>query len=121
MPADKDLKRLIRARMARTGESYSTARLHTLARPAKQGRSAGAEGDPMQRTRFETRIEDGRRLVTALEVPSDYWYSLMHGLEFGIAFSAEEIDTERYRFVWEYPANAYGWPDAARNWVADGP
>ncbi|MGH9209725.1 MAG: hypothetical protein ACRD2C_03485 [Acidimicrobiales bacterium] len=75
----------------------------------------------MQRTRFETRIEDGRRLVSALDVPSDYEHSLIHGLEFGVAFSADEADTERKRFVWEYPANAPGWPDAARNWVADGP
>jgi hypothetical protein len=121
MPADKDLKRLIRARMSRTGESYSTARLHTLARPARQGGSAGTEGDRMQRTRFETGIEDGRRLVTALDIPDDYLYSLVHGLEFGVASSAEEVDAERMRLVWEYPADAPWWADAARNWVADGP
>jgi hypothetical protein len=28
MPADKDFKRLVRARMGRTGESYTTARSH---------------------------------------------------------------------------------------------
>ena len=38
MPAHKDLKRLIRARMARTGESYSTARLRIVApRAARKG------------------------------------------------------------------------------------
>jgi hypothetical protein len=131
MPADKDLKRLIRGRMARTGESYSTARRHTLLRrPAPQGPSAGGEGDPMQRTTFETGIVGGRRLVTALDVPADYEHVLVHGLEFGVTFSAEEPDTARLRpvgipprqrFVWEYPAGAPGWPDAARNWVADGP
>jgi hypothetical protein len=120
LPADKDLKRLIRARMARTGESYSTARLHTLTRPAHRGPSAGREGDRMQTT-FEAGIADGRRLITALDVPGDYEHTLVHGLEFGVAFSAEEADTERKRFVWEYPADAPGWPDAARNWVADGP
>ena len=41
MPKQKDLKRLIRARMEKTGESYTIARLHTLARrsvtpPAEQ-------------------------------------------------------------------------------------
>jgi hypothetical protein len=146
MPADKDLKRLIRARMARTSESYSTARRHTLMRPGRQSRqgpSAGREGDPMQRTTFETGIEDGRRLVTARDVPTDYVYSLVEGLEFGITFTAEEaeeaegvgdaddagdgreadsgVETGSCRFVWEYPAGAPSWPDAARNWVADGP
>lgn len=31
MPKNKDLKRLIRARMTKTGESYTTARMHLLA------------------------------------------------------------------------------------------
>jgi hypothetical protein len=118
MPADKDLKRLIRARMARTGESYSTARRHTLARPAPQGPTAGEEGDRMQRTRFETGSEDGRRVVTAHDVPADYEDTMTLGLEFGVTFSAE---AEPKRLVWEYPAGAPGWSDAARNWVADGP
>jgi hypothetical protein len=121
MPADKDLKRLIRARMARTGESYSTARGHTLLRPAHQGPSAGGEGDRMRRTTFETGIKDGRRLITASDVPADYEHSMLHGLEFGVRFSAEDADSPRKRFVWEYPADAPGWPDAARNWVTDGP
>jgi hypothetical protein len=122
MPADKDLKRLIRARMTRTGESYSTARLHTLARPASEGPSAGGGEDRMQRTTFETGVEDGRRLVTARDVPDDYLYSLVNGLEFGVAFTAEdEVDAEGQRLVWEYPPNASGWPDAARNWVTHGP
>lgn len=33
MTRDKDRKRIIRARMAKTGESYTTARAHVLARP----------------------------------------------------------------------------------------
>jgi len=32
MPTQKDLKRLIRARMEKTGEAYTTARLHVLAK-----------------------------------------------------------------------------------------
>ena len=34
MPINKDFKRLVRARMVKTGESYTTARLHLLKRPA---------------------------------------------------------------------------------------
>ena len=41
MPADKDFKRLVRARMGRTGESYTTARSHL--RP---------DGDPGRPDRF---------------------------------------------------------------------
>ena len=41
MPTNKDFKRLVRARMERTGESYTTARLHLLKRP-------GFEGEPIR-------------------------------------------------------------------------
>lgn len=54
MPANKDFKRLVRARMTKTGESYTTARMHLLtrkpsptpratspARPADYARLAG--------------------------------------------------------------------------------
>ena len=34
MPKQKDLKRLVRARMQKTGESYTTARLHLVKTPA---------------------------------------------------------------------------------------
>ncbi|HEY0159574.1 MAG TPA: hypothetical protein VGF28_19965 [Thermoanaerobaculia bacterium] len=34
MPQQKDLKRIVRARMQKTGESYTTARLHTVRKPA---------------------------------------------------------------------------------------
>ena len=34
MPQQKDLKRLVRARMQKTGESYTTARLHLVKTPA---------------------------------------------------------------------------------------
>jgi hypothetical protein len=43
----------------------------------------------MLRTRFETGIEDGRRVVAAFDVPADYGHSLLHGLEFGVAFAAD--------------------------------
>jgi hypothetical protein len=34
MPRQKDLKRVVRARMQKTGESYTTARLHLVPKPA---------------------------------------------------------------------------------------
>jgi hypothetical protein len=36
MPANKDLKRLVRARMKKTGEAYTTARSNILKRPGKK-------------------------------------------------------------------------------------
>jgi len=48
MPRDKDLKRLVRARMTKTGESYTTARSHITrrAKPARRTRSAAIEVVP---------------------------------------------------------------------------
>jgi len=60
MPADKDFKRLVRARMGRTGESYTTARSHL--RP---------DGDPGRPDRFRGRHPDTAaltRLLAALGV-----------------------------------------------------
>ena len=41
MPRDKDLKRLVRARMTKTGESYTAARAQ-ITRKAKTTRGADA-------------------------------------------------------------------------------
>ena len=65
MPTDKDFKRLVRARMGRTGESYTTARSHL--RPG---------GDPGRPHRFQGRHPDTAaltRLLAALGVtdPAD--------------------------------------------------
>ena len=60
MPADKDFKRLVRARMGRTGESYTTARSHL--RP---------DSDPGRPDRFRGRHPDTAaltRLLAALGV-----------------------------------------------------
>ena len=111
MPTEKDRKRLIRARMARTGESYSTARRHLL-RATAHVSVAGTERTHAMR--FEATIEDGRRIVAACDVPADY----RHNLTRGLGFSGQR---DRDRFVWEYPADAPGWEDAARNWEAHGP
>lgn len=43
MPANKDLKRLVRARMRKTGEAYTTARAQITQTPrARTARAAGA-------------------------------------------------------------------------------
>ena len=41
MPRQKDLKRLVRARMKKTGEAYTTARAHILKTPPRKARPAG--------------------------------------------------------------------------------
>jgi hypothetical protein len=41
MPRQKDLKRLVRARMKKTGEAYSAARAHILKSPRRKSRPAG--------------------------------------------------------------------------------
>ena len=42
MPRDKDLKRVVRKRMVKTGESYTTARARILEKPAKRTRPSSA-------------------------------------------------------------------------------
>src|SRR5207244_9828980 len=48
MPQQKDLKRLVRARMQKTGESYTTARLHLVRNVGRTlTPSAGRVGEPV--------------------------------------------------------------------------
>ena len=58
MPKNKDLKRLIRARMAKTGESYTAARSHLLARdlplPGDYPKLAGMSDEAVQRASGKT-------------------------------------------------------------------
>jgi hypothetical protein len=90
MPADKDFKRLVRARMGRTGESYTTARSHL--RP---------DGDPGRPDRFRGRHPDTAaltRLLAALGVtdPASGWplsEAMVLGIAGGIGFAY---------FVFEY-------------------
>lgn len=46
MPKQKDLKRLVRARMQRTGESYTTARMHVVGARAPANRPAAPPNRP---------------------------------------------------------------------------
>jgi hypothetical protein len=45
MPTDKDFKRLVRARMGRTGEAYTTARAHLRPDPGRPGPLRGRHPD----------------------------------------------------------------------------
>jgi len=49
MPRNKDLKRLVRARMRKTGESYTTSRARVLAQPASKTRAAAPAAGPTRR------------------------------------------------------------------------
>jgi hypothetical protein len=90
MPTDKDFKRLVRARMGKTGESYTTARSHL--RP---------DGDPGRPDRFQGRHPDTAaltRLLAALGVtdPADgrpLSEAMVLGIAGGIGFAY---------FVYEY-------------------
>jgi hypothetical protein len=52
MPTDKDFKRLVRARMGRTGESYTTARSHLRPDPGRDGPLQGRHPDTAALTRL---------------------------------------------------------------------
>ena len=108
MPADKDLKRQVRARMARTGESYSTARAHVLA-SGPQSEPVGSGRSPSMR--FEASTTGGRHII-AFDVPADY-APLLEGLH----FEAQEGEGP---FIWTFPDDAPSWDAVARNWPAQG-
>ena len=46
MPRDKDLKRVVRTRMKKTGESYTTARARILDKSTSSKRATGAPAEP---------------------------------------------------------------------------
>jgi hypothetical protein len=50
MPRNKDLKRLVRARMTKTGESYTAARAHVLARSSPKPRAVALRATDSRRT-----------------------------------------------------------------------
>ncbi len=50
MPRNKDLKRLVRARMSKTGESYAAARAHVLAKPSSKPRTTALRATEPRRT-----------------------------------------------------------------------
>lgn len=107
MPAEKDLKRLIRQRMARTGESYSTARTRVLAR---QNETSDAEPvDSSVGMKFDGLVEDGRRFVVISDVPPEYSFVVEH--------TFEAMDGG-YR--WEYRGDPRDFDQVVANWQRDG-
>ena len=62
MPKNKDMKRLVRARMAKTGESYTTARLHVLAKARPEA----------PREKAKTAIARARRAPAVSAVAAEY-------------------------------------------------
>ena len=46
MPRNKDLKRLVRTRMSKTGEAYTTARAHVMRKTRAKTRTAAAPASP---------------------------------------------------------------------------
>ncbi|HEX7089102.1 MAG TPA: hypothetical protein VF192_03145 [Longimicrobiales bacterium] len=76
MPKDKDLKRLVRARMAKTGESYTTARVHIIDKKNRNQASGPDDAEPItasagqQRTTAEPPGTPEDR--ASLPIPDDY-------------------------------------------------
>ena len=50
MPRNKDLKRLVRARMSKTGESYTAARAHVLAKSSSKPRTTALRATESRKT-----------------------------------------------------------------------
>jgi uncharacterized protein YndB with AHSA1/START domain len=65
MPTDKDFKRLVRARMTRTGESYTTARAQLVRRHAASGR-------PVSPSASSARVPAAVRASAAPASPADF-------------------------------------------------
>lgn len=108
MPAEKDLKRLIRQRMARTGETYSTARSWLLAR-RNDADDSGPSGPAESRMKFEASIVDGRRFVVIRDVPPEYSFVVEHTFE---------PSDGGYR--WEYLGDPRDFEQVVANWQRDG-
>ena len=60
MPTQKDFKRLVRARMAKTGEAYTAARAQLLRKPASASMHAEPSADASAPTRVEARAAESR-------------------------------------------------------------
>lgn len=67
MTDSRDFKRLVRARMAATGETYTVARAHFERPPARTGRALGATGLPASVASFKRKVY-GRSRATELAV-----------------------------------------------------
>ena len=83
MPRNKDLKRLVRARMKKTGEAYTTARAHVA---RKRARKSVAPAAPAT-------AKTPRLTTTAAVRPANYA---------AIAGMSDEVMTEKTGHPWKY-------------------
>ena len=82
MPRDKDLKRLVRARMEKTGESYTAARSRIVGKTPKKAPTARgddaapestvASASAAERTHVSAALEETSEPATAQVQPADY-------------------------------------------------
>jgi hypothetical protein len=76
MPKDKDLKRLVRARMAKTGESYTTARAHLINKKNRKQASGPEAAEPVTapagRTPATAEPPGAPEGRASLPIPDDY-------------------------------------------------
>src|SRR5688572_8912216 len=71
MPRNKDLKRLVRARMSKTGESYTAARAHVLAKSSSKPRTTALRAAESQESRKTSVARAPRPNYAALAGYSD--------------------------------------------------
>src|SRR5690349_776905 len=69
MPRNKDLKRLVRTRMEKTGEAYTTARAQIVKKPRAATTALGAITEPAPSMSAESAASDA---PAAVVTPSDY-------------------------------------------------
>ena len=65
MPTNKDLKRLVRARMTKTGEAYTAARAHIISKPKTKLRSKSASVAPAMDYAAAAGMSDARMAAAA--------------------------------------------------------
>jgi len=111
MPTDKDFKRVVRARMKKTGESYTAARAQLLrdkpktTRAAKRAgsaapRAAATSGDPARYAELAGMSDDSVKKATGRTW--DQWVSALDGVK---------ADTWQHRQIAEYLQTEFNVPD----------
>lgn len=89
MPRDKDLKRVVRTRMQKTGESYTTARARILDKPAPGSATTAAPATP------DFAALAGKRDALVLEKTGRTWEQWVHELDRRHAHELAHADLAR--------------------------
>jgi uncharacterized protein YndB with AHSA1/START domain len=92
MPRQKDLKRLVRARMHKTGEAYTSARAHVLAKPRIKPRSSAATAPAVE------------TVVAAKQEPTPQDYATLAGMSDAVIKKNTGCSWER----WVHALDNYG-------------